>query len=140
MEGLHHSLYHNVCGIILDMTRTAGLFTWVSELLLFNAKWAICQLFHCELHSRRWCCPLCTMTTHWLLAHWNNILWKSVSLHSDKSSWFRALSCCLRRRVAANANFIVDGFTRPCLEPIVYINRGKHAKPHTTDTVSVCFN
>jgi len=27
VEGLHHSLYHNVCGIILDMTRTAGLFT-----------------------------------------------------------------------------------------------------------------
>ena len=72
---------------------------WVSEWLLFNAKWAIFRLYHGhgenKLHSMKWWwCSLCSRSTCWVgfffIAHWKNSPRVDMSLHSDTLSWFRA--------------------------------------------------
>ena len=68
----------------------------VSEWLLLNTKWEICQPYHGEnkLHLMKWWwyrSPLCSRPTHWVvlfivLAHWNNSPREDMSLHSTRYS------------------------------------------------------
>jgi hypothetical protein len=57
-------------------------FEWV----LFNAKWAIIQLYHVmnKLHFDE------TNMIFIVLAHWKNSSRVDMSLHSDTLSWFHA--------------------------------------------------
>ena len=68
------------------------LFVWMSDWLLFDAKWANCQLYHGvnRIHSMTWW-PLCTRPTHLVLVHWHNSSPRvDMLLHENTLSWFRA--------------------------------------------------
>ena len=69
------------------------------ESLMFNAKWAIWQLYHgLKLHFDEMIMMMSTLyktnTLSWIfivLPHqWNYSAWVDMSLHSDTLFWFRA--------------------------------------------------
>jgi hypothetical protein len=76
---------------------------WVSEWLLFNAKWEI-NFSPISWRDEMMMMLLCTRPTpNWifivLLTHWNKSLWIDMSLHSSTLSWFWAnQSLFIKRR------------------------------------------
>ena len=67
---------------------------WVSELLLFNAKWAALQFYLRETSYIRWHDDgVCFVRLGWIVfysSHWNNSTRIDMSLQTDTLFWFRA--------------------------------------------------
>ena len=114
----------------------------VGEWLLFNAKWAILQLYHSKnkLHIDEMMSVLLLdqVTYSWIfivLVHWNNSLQADMLLHSlwhiilSLSQWVFALTpyCYMLNGEATKTNFIVFYLTKHGLEPTIYQTRAKHA-------------
>ena len=118
----------------------------VSEWLLLSAKWAILQLYHGvnKLHDD----VRFVLDQHAELDFYSasSLKQQSAGRHIGPpghiiilipSQPFFALSpwCCVLSGEATNINFIVNGLTRPGLEPTVYHTRGEHTDHYTTHVV-----
>ena len=113
----------------------------MSEWLLFNAKWAICQPYHDEytlhFYEMIMMSPLYkTGMLSWIcivLAHWNNIPY--IIMTPSQPVFALTSYCCVLIGDATNTNFIVIDLTQPGLEPTNYHTRGENTTNYTTDAV-----
>jgi hypothetical protein len=108
--------------------------------LLFNAKWAIVQLYQDrnKLHSLRWWWfPLCTTSRHWVGFYSARSFKKQspgkhvapfvhIILIPSQPVFALTPECCVLSVEATNNNFIVLGFTQTSLKPTIYHIRDEH--------------
>ena len=120
---------------------------WVSEWLLFNAKWAIFshimkRTSYILMRWWWWWCLLCTRTTllvrFSVLAHWNNSQRTYTHYPAYEPTSFSSYSLLLISGEATNTNFIAFGLTRLKLEPTIYHTGARQANHFTNDVVFIC--
>ena len=117
-------------------------FKWVSAWLLFNACWAIFQLYHGKnkliFHEMMmWSYANMLSCIFIVIAHWNSSPRKDMSPHSDTFFWFRAnfslMLLAYRRSNKYQFYSLWSDMIR--LEPTICRTRDEHANHYTTDAV-----
>ena len=103
---------------------------WVSEWVRVSCLAPREQFFSYIMHrtcyfvTRWWCwCLFCWVRILNMLAHWNNRFQINMSLYLDKLSWLLVNISLRFHSLLLCTNFIIFGFTRPRLEPTIYLTR-----------------
>jgi hypothetical protein len=114
----------------------------LSGRLLFNAKWAVLQLYHGEnkLHPMKWWrCSLCSRPTRWIfiaLDYWNNIPRVNVSLPRTHHS---ASEPTMFLFLLHNVFCTVEKNQIPILKSSVSPDRSSNPRPTALETSTLTF-